>query len=214
MSSIIFRDMTIGQLAVWFFIYSFFGWMMECIVIRIQLGYWENRGFAKLPFCVIYGSGVLTAFVIFKPIEHNYIALFAFGSICATALEFATAQVMLKLFDEVWWSYDHLPFNYKGILCLQSTIGWGIIAVLVFGVINPVLEQLVLLINPEIAAFVGGLLTMAYITDFTINFTKKLNYDITSVNPWKRLTQTEFARMITEERKQLEEWALTRIRRR
>lgn len=52
---ITFREMNVNQLAVWFFIYSFFGWAMECIVIRKQLGYWENRGFAKLPFCVIYG---------------------------------------------------------------------------------------------------------------------------------------------------------------
>ncbi len=42
---------------------------MECVVIRKQLGYWENRGFAKLPFCVIYGFGTFIAFNIFAPIE-------------------------------------------------------------------------------------------------------------------------------------------------
>ena len=50
-----FRGMSIGQFLIWFFIYSFLGWAMECVVIRIQLGRWENRGFARLPFCVIYG---------------------------------------------------------------------------------------------------------------------------------------------------------------
>ena len=119
-----FRGMSIGQFLIWFFIYSFLGWAMECVVIRIQLGRWENRGFARLPFCVIYGFGTFIAFNIFKPIEHNYIALFILGSICATAFEYATAQVMLKLFGKVWWNYDHRPFNYKGILCLESTIGW------------------------------------------------------------------------------------------
>lgn len=73
---ITFRSMNISQLVIWFFIYSFLGWCMECVVIRKQLGYWENRGFAKLPFCVIYGFGTLIAFNIFKPIEHNYIALY------------------------------------------------------------------------------------------------------------------------------------------
>lgn len=181
MSDIIFRGMTVGQLAIWFFIYSFLGWMMECIVIRIQLGRWENRGFAKMPFCVIYGFGVFIAFNIFKPIENNYIALFAFGSICATAFEFLTAQVMLKLFGEVWWNYDHLPFNYKGILCLQSTIGWGIIAVLLFGFVNLFIESLVILINPQIAAVVGGVLTLAYLVDFSLNFTKRLNVNIPKI---------------------------------
>lgn len=44
---ITFREMNVNQLAVWFFIYSFFGWAMECIVIRKQLGYWENKGFCQ-----------------------------------------------------------------------------------------------------------------------------------------------------------------------
>lgn len=33
-----------------FFIYSFMGWVMECIVIRREKGFWENRGFARVPF--------------------------------------------------------------------------------------------------------------------------------------------------------------------
>ena len=111
---ITFRSMNISQLVIWFFIYSFLG-------------------FAKLPFCVIYGFGTLIAFNIFKPIEHNYIALYIFGCICATAFEYLTAQVMLKLFGEVWWNYDHLKFNYKGIICLQSTLAWGFVAVFIFG---------------------------------------------------------------------------------
>lgn len=40
---ITFREMNVNQLAVWF-LYIVFGWAMECIVIRKQLGYWENRG--------------------------------------------------------------------------------------------------------------------------------------------------------------------------
>ncbi len=185
MSDIVFRDMTIGQLAIWFFIYSFLGWIMECIVIRIQLGRWENRGFARLPFCVIYGFGVLIAFNIFKPIENNFFALFAFGSICATAFEFLTAQVMLRLFGEVWWNYDHLRFNYKGILCLESSIGWGVIAVLLFGFVNMFIESLVILINPQIAAVVGGFLTIAYLLDFSFNFTKKLNVNVPKIGEYQ-----------------------------
>ena len=116
-----FHAMNMSQLALWFFIYSFCGWAMECVVIRIQLGRWENRGFAKLPFCVIYGFGVFIAYHLFQPIEHNYVALYIWGCIAATIFEYLTAQVMLRLFDEVWWDYTHKKINYKGILCLQST---------------------------------------------------------------------------------------------
>lgn len=169
-----FHGMNLGQLALWFFIYSFCGWVMECIVIRIQLGRWENRGFARLPFCVIYGFGVLIAYHIFAPIEHNYIAIYFAGCICATAFEYLTAKVMLKLFGSVWWNYDHKRFNYKGILCLESTLAWGLLAIFIFGFFNRLVEGAVFLMDSKAAAMAGTVLAVAYITDFTMNFMKNL----------------------------------------
>lgn len=173
-----FRTMDVSQLIIWFFIYSFLGWCMECVVIRKQLGRWENRGFTKLPFCVIYGIGVFVAFHIFKPIEHNYIMLYVCGCICATAFEFLTAQVMLKLFGEVWWNYDHLKFNYKGIICLQSTLGWGLVAVLIFGFVNKIVEQFVFMIDPVAASVIATILAVAYAIDFAISFFENINVSV------------------------------------
>lgn len=170
LTGITFRSMSISQIVIWFFIYSFLGWCMECIVIRKQLGYWENRGFAKLPFCIIYGFGVLIAFNIFKPIEHNYIALYIFGCIGATAFEYLTAQLMLKLFGEVWWNYDHLKYNYKGIICLQSTLCWGVVAVFVFGFLNKFVERFVFSIDSRVASVMAVILVLSYLIDFTRNF--------------------------------------------
>lgn len=170
-----FRGMNINQLAVWFFIYSFFGWAMECVVIRKQLGYWENRGFAKLPFCVIYGFGTFIAFNIFSSIEHNYLALYIAGAICATIFEYMTAQLMLKLFGEVWWNYDHLKFNYKGIICLQSTLGWGFLAVFIFGVFNKLVESAVFSIDMRVTKVLSLVLVISYVIDFSYHFTKRID---------------------------------------
>lgn len=170
-----FRGMNINQYAIWFFIYSFLGWCMECIVIRKQLGYWENRGFAKMPFCVIYGFGTTIAYIIFAPIENNYIALYFAGCICATIFEFVTAQVMLKLFGEVWWSYDHLKYNYKGIICLQSTLCWGLVAIVIFGVVNRFVEAFVFSMDSKLVTILSTVLIITYLCDFSYNFAK--NYD-------------------------------------
>lgn len=175
MAGYTFHDMNLSQLSVWFFIYSFCGWIMECIVIRIQLGRWENRGFAKLPFCVIYGFGVFIAYHLFAPIEHNYIALYIWGCICATIFEYLTAQIMLKLFGEVWWNYDHKKINYKGILCLESTLAWGLLALFIFGIFNRLVEGLVFSIDQRIVSILGVVLTTSYLVDFTFHFLK--NFD-------------------------------------
>ncbi len=170
-----FHGMNIGQMVIWFFIYSFCGWAMECVVIRIQLKRWENRGFAKLPFCVIYGFGVLIAMVLFMPIKDNIIAVYIAGCIGATIFEYLTAMVMIRLFGEVWWNYDHLRFNYKGILCLQSTLGWGFLAVFVFFVLNNMIENFVKIIPPAIANVIGMVLVLSYILDFVYHFVKNIH---------------------------------------
>ena len=170
-----FHGMNLGQLGLWFFIYSFLGWAMECVVIRVQLGRWENRGFAKLPFCVIYGFGTFIAFHILAPVQNNYVALYFCGAIAATIFEYITAQVMLKLFGEVWWNYDHLPFNYKGILCLESTLAWGVLALFIFGFFNNVVEGFVLSINTKVASSLGAMLVIAYICDFSYHFYKNIS---------------------------------------
>ena len=144
---ITFREMNVNQLAVWFFIYSFFGWAMECIVIRKQLGYWENRGFAKLPFCVIYGFGVFIAFHIFAPIEGNYPALYIAGAICATIFEYMTARLMQKLFGEV---------------------------VLIFSVFNKMVERVVFSMDMRVTTVLSIVLVISYVVDFSYHFTKRI----------------------------------------
>lgn len=170
-----FHGMNLGQLALWFFIYSFFGWAMECIVIRKQLGKWENRGFAKMPFCVIYGFGTFFAFHILAPVADNYVALYFAGAIAATAFEYFTAVLMLRLFGEVWWNYDHLPFNYKGILCLQSTLGWGLLALFIFGFFNSVVESFVFMLDARLASAIGAFLSVAYVFDFSHSFYQSIS---------------------------------------
>ena len=36
---------------------------------------------------------------------------------------------MIKLFGELWWDYNEKPFNFQGIICLESTICWGFYAI-------------------------------------------------------------------------------------
>lgn len=170
-----FYGMNIYQLAVWFFIFSFLGWVMECIVIRKEKGYWENRGFAKQPFCVIYGFGVFAACILFKPLEHNYIALYIAGAIGATIFEYITAVAMQKLFGEVWWDYTHKKFNYKGVLCLESTIGWGFVALFVFGFLNRAVSRLVMSWDKRLTMVLGVVLCTSYFIDFSYHFVHSYN---------------------------------------
>ena len=77
-----------------FFLYSFLGWVMECIVIRREKGRWENRGFAHLPFCIIYGFGAMLGFALLRPFSGNYVLLYLVGAVLATLFEYLTVLLI------------------------------------------------------------------------------------------------------------------------
>lgn len=149
-----------------FFLYSFFGWIMECVVIRREKGYWENRGFVHLPLCIIYGFGAMLGYALLRPVSNNYLILYLVGATLATIFEYLTGRLMLRLFGQLWWDYSHKPLNYRGILCLESTIGWGVIAVLLFALLHRLVFGLVTQVDGRAAPLLAIGLSLAYLTDF------------------------------------------------
>lgn len=81
------------------------------------------------PFCIIYGFGAMLGYALLRPFAGNYVVLYVVGAVAATAFEYLTALLMLRLFGTFWWDYTNKPFNYRGIICLESTLGWGLVSV-------------------------------------------------------------------------------------
>lgn len=170
-----YHGLSMAQTIVWFFIYAFIGWVMECIVIRREKGIWENRGFAKLPFCIIYPFGAIAVYELLNPIADNIVALYISGAIIATTIEYITAKVMLMLFGEFWWDYKNKFMNYQGIICLESTVGWGLLTVFFFKFMNRYVTIGVSRIPGRIANTIAIILLVAYIFDFTTQFLHSLS---------------------------------------
>ena len=87
----------------------------------------------------------------------------------ATLFEYLTARLMLRLFGTFWWDYTNKPFNYKGILCLESTLGWGFIALLLFAFLHRLVFRAVLLIPDRVGLAAAFLLVCAYAVDFAVS---------------------------------------------
>ena len=157
-----------GYFILLFFVYSFLGNIMECVVLSVeQRRLVTNRGFVRhLPFCVIYGFGALIGVVLLAPLRDTWVLLFTVGAMCATLFEYTVAKLQIRLFGSFWWDYSHKPFNYKGILCLESTLGWGVVALVIIKALHPFLAALVSVMRPTPALVVGLLLLLAYSTDF------------------------------------------------
>ncbi len=155
-----------------FVLYSMLGWLVESIYMSFCNKKITNRGFAKSPFCPIYGFGATLGYWILSPLKPHPVALYFVGAAVATTFEFLVGIMMIKLFGELWWDYNDKPFNYKGILCLESTIAWGFYAVGIICFLHEKIYMLIDLIDPAVGKVIILVILAIVAVDYVIQLRK------------------------------------------
>jgi len=67
---------------LYFFLYSFIGWLMETFYSLLVLGHFTNRGFLVGPICPIYGFGAILMILFISQYKKNSIKLFFSTQAC------------------------------------------------------------------------------------------------------------------------------------
>ena len=155
-----------------FAIYSMAGWLIESIYMSICNRKVTNRGFARGPFCPIYGVGCFGAFILFAPFKGNYIAVYLLGCVTATLFEFVVGSAMLKYLGECWWDYKEKPLNYKGIICLESTLAWGIYALIVVHILHGAVLNLVDHIDKRLGILLLSVIYFLVFIDYMVQISQ------------------------------------------
>lgn len=161
---------SIVQWLFFFYLYCFFGWCFESTYVSVKSRKLVNRGFMRGPFLPLYGSGAIMMLVVSAPFQDNLLLTYIAGVIGATALEYVTGVMMEALFKVRYWDYSNQPFNYKGHICLSSSVAWGFLTILMTRVIHKPIEQFVLAIPMRTLACVTGIMTVYIVADFTLSF--------------------------------------------
>ena len=182
------------EVVMWFLTYSMMGWLVESIYMSFCNHKITNRGFAKGPFCPIYGFGALTVFFILRPYSDNSILLFFLGSFLATTLEFLTALVMKRIFGEIWWDYHEKPFNYRGIICLESSIAWGFYTLFLFMFLQNIVAAFVAMIPVRAGRVIGNLILIGYIMDFSATIYRQKKENLQESMDEEQIQQIEQAK--------------------
>lgn len=160
--------MSMYRMINWFFMFSLIGYLLECVVLTCENKKPVfNRGFGHGPFCVIYGFGALGALLLLSPIAENPVKLYFATMVMATGMELITAALMLRLFGSFWWDYSKKPFNFKGIICLESSLAWGFLGILFFRFLNGFVHRLVGYVPEHIGRKLAVGLLVFYVLDFT-----------------------------------------------
>ncbi len=163
-------DVNIYHIILFFFIYSFLGWLWETIYCSIEEKKFQYRGFLVGPYCPIYGVGVLILLFFLIPLKDNIPVLFAVAFLVMSAIEYTVSYILEKLFHTRWWDYSKERFNIDGRVALRPSLFWATMSVLVVYVIQPPIHDFVYAVvaatGPWVALSIAGI--MLTDTAFTV----------------------------------------------
>ena len=166
---------TLGNCILYFSVYSFEGWILECLFATVLEKRPVNRGFLHGPFCPIYGFGALVAIFSFRMagmITSQKIAYGIIGillsMILATLLEYVSGFLLFRLFGRKYWDYTDSFLNIGGYVCLKYSLLWGGLSFFMANVFQPQTVRLLSFLPPALRATGAALLLLYFLMDLYI----------------------------------------------
>ena len=198
-------DYSAWQWILVFFLYCFLGWCFESTVVSVEQRHFVNRGFLRGPMLPIYGFGATILLHVSLPLYNRPVALFFASMVAATAFEYVVGVIMEKLFKVKYWDYSEHRFQFQGRICLQSSLCWGFLGLILARVIHPPVEWIVAGLPFAALVIVDILLTAAFASDVAVSVRTALDL--------ARLLEEldELRAQGAELRQQLSESALVRL---
>lgn len=163
---------------LYFFIFSFLGWLMETLYAIYNLGHFTKRGFLYGPICPIYGFGALMLILFLGGYRKNNLKLFVYAAVLFSAFEYIAGYCLDALFSMKWWDYTNEFFNLNGRISIFYSFAWGIIAIIFINHVYPFLKKKVNLVLSKIPygvqATIVYLLCIIWVTDTVFSFIRYL----------------------------------------
>ena len=133
---------SIWRITAYFIIYSIGGYLTETLFGILTKGVLESRqSMLYGPFCCIYGIGAITLICMPKQLKKTKWTLFWSGVIYGSIVEYLVSWIGDCYFHMKWWDYSNLAFNINGRICLIFSIFWGLLAICLNRVINPIVDK-------------------------------------------------------------------------
>ena len=162
-------DYSAWQWLLIFYLYCFLGWCFESTVVSVQQRHFVNRGFLRGPMLPIYGFGATILLHVSLPLYNRPAALFLVSMAAATVFEYAVGVIMEKLFKVKYWDYSEHRFQFQGRICLQSSLCWGFLGLILARVIHPPVEWIVAGLPFVLLIVVDILFTAAFAGDVAVS---------------------------------------------
>ncbi len=189
------------QWLLFFFIYCFAGWIWETFYVSVTERHFVNRGFMYGTWIPIYGFGALIMLFSTLPFKDNWVMVYLVGMIAATILELCTGLLMEKIFKIKYWDYSNQHIQFKGYICLSSSLFWGLCSVVLVKWIHSFVEKILNDIPSNAQIPLACVLSALFLTD--LGFSIKAALDIRAVIVKMEKLRDELAEAVSERRDEL-----------
>lgn len=156
------KSYSVTHYILFFFTFSFIGWIWEVILNLIMNGSFANRGVMFGPWLPIYGFGAIFILIFLKPFRKKPFYYFIISCILAGILEYSTALYLETFKHMKWWDYSGYFLNIHGRICLEGLIVFGFGGAAVTYFIAPILSYHFSKINPLITRLICFILVLLF----------------------------------------------------
>lgn len=190
----------IFRLFVTVVLFSFLGWIAETLYAYARFGRFIDRGFLTLPLCPIYGITLaLMDLLVGTPLQGRIAQTLkktalprAVQILFSLLLYFCVAVALPTVFELLvgaffdcvlgvrLWNYARFRFNFRGYICLEFSLTWGVAITAVMATIWRALSALVARFGDLALTVIVSVLAALLLADLIFNiayvFVKKQHF--------------------------------------
>ncbi len=157
------------SIIIMFIVISHAAWLWEGTVTAFEVGRFVNRGFLHGLWLPIYGTGAVLLIFIFGQKRYSFWQIFLGSAMICTAIEYAAAVILEKMFHLQWWSYGDVSFNYKGRICLPVFFVFGLAGYFLIQFLAPYLDDKIQKLSVPVQIAVCIIFSSLFILDFVFS---------------------------------------------
>ena len=155
----------------YFIVYSFAGWLYELIFnfVVFRRAHW--RGFLTLPLLPIYGFAALAMLAVTADNVQNPLQVFVLCVVMASAVELLVSWFLELVLHISLWDYTDWPFNFQGRTSLFSSLGFGVLGLLLVYGLQPIIGAAIGSLDHGLVAVVVTIVFVIVLADYANSLT-------------------------------------------
>lgn len=149
-----------------FVFFSIIGFISEVIYCNLNK---RKSGKALYgTWCPLYGLGGLLIISVVSQVPENMFIIYLVSVLVSSFTEYLVSVVLEMIFDMKWWDYSFKKFNLNGRICLENSLLFGVLGILIFYFYLPLKVYMISICDPLLLKIIVYLLFTAMCIDGVI----------------------------------------------